>query len=52
MSKNPQTNVISREVKPLIFIKMPKKRDFPGSPMIKIPWFYCRGNGFNPCTEN
>lgn len=37
MSKNPQTDVMPREVKPLIFIKMPKKRDFPVSPMIKNP---------------
>ena len=22
--------------------------DFPGSPVVKIPCFHCRGHGFNP----
>ena len=26
--------------------------DFPGSPVVKTPCFYCRGCGFNPCQGN
>ena len=26
--------------------------DFPGSPVVKTPCFYCRGCGFDPCQGN
>ena len=32
--------------------KKEEEGDFPGSPVVKTPCFYCRGHGFNPWSGN
>ena len=33
-------------------VRIRKKRDFPGSPVVKTPCFQCRGCGFHPGSGN
>ena len=32
-------------------LKTTQNRDFPGSPVVKVPCFQCRGYGFDPWSE-
>ena len=33
-------------------IKIHNEWDFPGHPVVKTPWFHCRGHRFDPCLED
>ena len=35
-----------------LFVKTPKRREFPGGPVVRALRFHCRGHGFDPWLGN